>query len=186
LSLSALRQDVLRAGAHFGIWCDGDGLRCYVLDERGHFVPPASLLVALVSGAAAWATKKPTAVVLEPECDARTAGQLAALGVRVHRAAAHRRTVYQAMLEHAAIAGGGPSGRLWLAAEVLDQGPHGLDASAAGGSVGWQSAAPRLDALAALTLWLHILSRSDLAASEVLRQPLRGSAIPPAGGCGSE
>ncbi len=197
-ALAALRRRLLESGAHFGMWCDGDGRRCYVLDEHGRLASPERLLVLLAGLLAAWlADSSPPAVVVEQTCDVQTTEQLASLGLRVHRAAAGQNSIWQAMLEHGAPLGGGPSGCLWLALDVLADvavsavlegraGPYvPTSTSARAGAVA--AAGPQLDALAVLTLWLHVLSRQNLPASGVLEQPLRALAGFAAGsrGCGT-
>lgn len=163
-ALAALRYETLAAAAHFGIWCDGDGRRCVVLDERGRMIPPERLLVALVCLLAAHRRAGSTAVVLEQACRQETQVQLAALGIRVHRCEAGR-SVRQAIIDRGAIAGGGPSGCLWFdTAALASDGTAGTAANAG----------PQLDALAVLTLWLHLLSLRDLPASQAVEQPLRG------------
>lgn len=190
-ALAAMRRHVLESGAHFGMWCDGDGRRCYVLDERGHLVPPERLLQVLAGLLVAWSAGSPPAVVLEQTCDIQTIQQLASLGLRVHQAAVGQHSVWQAMLEHGAALGGGPSGCLWLALPASANGamaapregraaPHALtDTSPRPPAVA--ASGPQLDALAVLTLWLHILSRQNLPASGVLEQPLRALVAPRVG-----
>lgn len=161
--LRTLRQLVQRSGAHFGMWCDGDGQRCYLLDERGQRIPPVWVLLCLTR-MLMWRHKEASAtVVLEQDCDLAVAESFDACGIRTVTVPAARSEMWQAMLQSAAVAGGGPSGRLWLASNALD-----VEAAPGPGAL---ASGPRLDALAVLTLWLHVLSRTDLPASQAVQRP---------------
>lgn len=141
--LDVVAATVMAEGAHFGIWIDGDGESCHLIDERGTAVPCGRLLLLLAGHLCPRQTEP--AIVLEPECDAELVAQLEQIGARVHRSGPTREQIAERMESTAAVAGGGASGRYWF-----------------GG------APPAPDALACLSLLVRILSQSDRPLSEVL------------------
>jgi phosphomannomutase/phosphoglucomutase len=144
-----LAERVRRSGAHFGIWIDGDGEACRLIDERGRDVRHDQWLWLTVQH---WLELGAGPVfVFEHGVNATVAGWITAQGGRVHFSDPGRAAMYDLMREHLATAGGGPSGRLWF-----------------GG------ASPAPDALRALALLLTILSRSDRRLSEAVETGQRG------------
>ncbi len=128
---------------HGTLWIDGDGERVRLFDEAQRPVDPALLLVALAHDAAA-EQREPLTVVLADDAPPTIAARLAESGITVVRSAATHAAMRRALLDSAAMLGGGPSGYFW-----------------------WpQPAAP--DALRLLARLLVLLSRSDRPLSEVV------------------
>jgi phosphomannomutase len=141
--VDALACAVLAEGAHFGIWIDGDGETCQLVDERGVRVDAEAVFMLLADYAC---RQQPgAAVVLEPDASQELQCALERLGVRVFRADATRQAVCERMEAIGAVTGGGASGRYWFS------GPP-----------------PVPDALLSLCLLVSILSQSDRPLSEVL------------------
>ncbi len=137
-----------RAEAHFGLWIDGDGEACRLVDERGQEVRhdewlwlTAKRLLELHPGAA---------FVLERRANPSVAERIIGAGGRASFSEPVRAAVHDAMREHGALAGGGPSGRLWFGGDI-----------------------PAADALKALALLLTVLSQSDRPLSEAVRDQAR-------------
>jgi phosphomannomutase len=163
-----LPEQIRADGAHFAACIDGDGETCRVLDERGRDVPTDRLLLLLVrqalqssldikprpvvaprSGATTGRGFMPEAtpaIVLEQSTSSVIVHRIEELGVRVVTNGARRAEMAAAMNEHAAMLGGGPSGRFW----------HCVDG------------VPLPDALMTITRLLVLLSRSDEPLSAVL------------------
>ncbi len=135
-------QVVREGNAHFGMWIDGDGDVCQIVDERGESVPTERVLVMLARHLAE--STLAFTVVLEPGSSADAIRALDAMGIHVERSGTTREAMHAAMIEHEALVGGGPSGRIWTAAPC-----------------------PTVDALRTLALLLTILSQSDRPLSEV-------------------
>lgn len=112
---------VLAARAHFGIWIDGDGEVCRLIDECGHEVLAANLLRALARD-----LLPPRAVVvLERETPSRVSDALRADGHALVASSAHRAAMHDSMITQNAQWGGGPSGRFWFGpAPALADGLH--------------------------------------------------------------
>jgi phosphoglucomutase/phosphomannomutase/phosphoglucomutase len=159
--------EVIRAEkAHFAVRVGGDGETCHLFDEQGRPVPAERLLVLLARqllgdcpdfraakmGLSPSPAHPQRAVVLEQETPAAVAQAIRAAGARAVFSSARRAEMAAAMREHAALLGGGASGRLW-------HDHNGL---------------PLPDALRTLSLLLVLLSQSDRPLSEVLdrRAPL--------------
>jgi phosphomannomutase len=141
--VDAVACEVLAEGAHFGIWIDGDGEVCQLVDERG--VRADACAVFMLLAGYACRQQPGAAIVLEPDAGAELQGALERIGARVFRADATRQAVCERMEATAAAAGGGPSGRYWFS------GPP-----------------PVPDALLSLSLLISLLSQSDRPLSEVL------------------
>lgn len=140
---AVVAQRVLDSGAHFGMWIDGDGESCLLVDECGHAVRSESFLVAL---AAYVCSRQPGArVLLESSASGECQRRLERLGAEVSRAPSTRQAMSEWFGERCAALAGGPSGRTWFAAST-----------------------PAPDALLTLCFWLSVLSQSDRTASEVL------------------
>jgi phosphomannomutase len=141
--LQRLGQRVQEAESHFGMWIDGDGETCRIIDELGHEVDPQHLLLVLFEY---FLAEHPQAeLVLEENCHPQFVALLQTAGARVHRSCAVREAMADRLRTTGALAGGGPSGRVWF-----------------------HDHRPAADALKMLTLLLNILSQSDRDFSEVL------------------
>ena len=127
---------------HFGMHIDGDGEACWLLDERGAAVAPQRLFLLM----ARQITLSGATVVLEPNTQPGLTRQIEMLGGRAVIGGRYRAEMAECMAEHAAVLGGGGSGRVW----------YRVDGT------------PLCDALRTLTLLLVLLSRSDLPLSAVL------------------
>lgn len=139
---AGLAERVRREGAHFGIWIDGDGESCAIVDDRGSPVAPERVMVLLTR---CLLKDEPGAtVVLEEQASKGAAEQLAAAGACVVSSGASRAAMDDAMRQRRALLGGGPSGRYWFR---------------------WQP--PAADGLETLSLLLRALSQSDRQLSEL-------------------
>jgi phosphomannomutase len=143
---SGLPRQILADAAHFAACIDGDGESCRVFDEQGRPVPAERLLLLLASGAA-----PPGAAVLEAETSPVVADRLESVGIRVTRSSPRRADMAAAMIEHAAVLGGGPSSRFWYCEAGL----------------------PLCDALMTVTRLLVALSQGDAALSQLLDRHAR-------------
>lgn len=132
---------VRQTGAHFGIWIDGDGVCCQLIDERGDNVPPERLAIMLFRHFRRQAAD--CRMVVEHE--AHEAVQ-AALGSEAELIAVPgtREQVARAMYDRAATVGGGTSGRYWFSTPT-----------------------PVACALRTLSILLTIFSQGDRPVSEV-------------------
>jgi phosphomannomutase len=141
--LQAIARRVVAAGAHFGLWIDGSGEACRLVDERGQCVAPERLLAVLARFVC---REHPgAAIALEPATSAQLRVRLAEFDARLAPGEATRERMHERMHASGALLGGGASGRYWYA------GPP-----------------PLADALFTLSLLLAILSQSDAPLSEVL------------------
>ncbi len=128
--------------AHLGIWIDGDGECCRVIDERGELVPPESLAAlfvreVLTAQADAKIVLPPQLVEIMPATEQTRA--------QVIQAANTRQAIWLAMRQHGADLAADVNGRFWLIGEPACA-----------------------DALKALTVLLSLLSRSDRPLSELI------------------
>ncbi|HUY32542.1 MAG TPA: hypothetical protein VMV69_07145 [Pirellulales bacterium] len=139
-----LAERVRAADAHFGLWIDGDGEACRLVDQQGLEVRHDEWLCLIAERLLA--SRPGAALVLEHGASARLAERINAVGGRVAFSDPARAAMDDAMRCHGALAGGGPSGRLWFGGE-----------------------APAADILKALALLLTVLSQSDRTLSEVVR-----------------
>ncbi|HEV2973322.1 MAG TPA: hypothetical protein VGY55_25365 [Pirellulales bacterium] len=131
----------LRPGeAHFGIWIDGDGERCRIVDERGEPVSVEALVVLFARESLA--ARQSVKIVLS-ESISQLAPTLNRLGVETFTAASNRQAIYNAVVQHQPDLAADEHGRIWFA--------------------GQSNCA---DALKVLTLLLTLLSRSDQPLSE--------------------
>ena len=144
--LQQLGQHVADHSAHFGVWIDGDGETCHVVDERGSAVPGDALLVLLSRHAAGRVQSRPVAV--EPTTSPRATAALKSVGATVMASGETRAEMFDRMRDCGAVIGGGPSGRFFHAAVA----PPAL---------------PAADALKTLVLLLGALSTSDRPLSQV-------------------
>ncbi len=146
--LAMLSQQVLDASAHFGVWVDGDGDLCQLVDERGRTVRSEQLLLMLARylvTQCADATFVLEENSLPESASLEVAEKILAAGGRLAYSPADRQSMFWAVARFGARLGGGSSGRFWYAGQ------------------------PALaDALATLNLVLIILSQSDGRLSEVL------------------
>lgn len=68
--ISAVAHEVVLAGAHFGLWIDGAGQRCQLVDECGHHVPHVRLL-GLMKRTFEAPTGEPLPLRLAPKVETR-------------------------------------------------------------------------------------------------------------------
>lgn len=106
-----LAAAVIRQHADFGIWIDGHGERCRVVDERGAEVA-AELLTALLAVEHAGRARRPV-IVLEP-ATAKPVAALLKQVAKVRRGHPRCEAMFGRMAETEATFGGGPSGRIWF------------------------------------------------------------------------
>jgi phosphomannomutase len=132
--------------AHFAVRIDGDGETCRAMDEQGRDIRPERLLLLLAAVGIASKGETAETVVVETETPPAVAERLEQLGVRVVASSPRRADMFDAMREHGAILGGGPSGRFWHSDLGL----------------------PLCDALMTVTHLLQTLSRGDVPLSKVL------------------
>jgi len=144
-----LTEEVARAAADFGVSIEDDGERCRVVDERGEAVAPGRL--ALLLARHLGRRRGGGLVVLDAELHAALCEPLLGRNVHTFVAGPTRAEFHRAMRDHDAGLGADASGRLWFS----EAGPPGADA------------------LAALSLLLEALSRSDRPLSEVLDREAR-------------
>jgi phosphomannomutase len=128
--------------AHFGIWIDGDGERCRVIDERGELVS-AELLMALFVRELI-ATQSETKIIL-PRQFPEIVPEAKRKGVEVIQASNTRQAIWRAMREHRADLGADANGRFWFVGEPTCA-----------------------DGLKTLTILLTFLSRSDRPLSDLI------------------
>ena len=141
--LRSIGRRVVASGCHFGIWVDGAGESCRVIDERGKTVEGerfCRLLARHVCRQQAGAV-----VALEPAAMVDTRRALEAFGAGVVLGGDTREAMSRAMEDCGATFAAGPSGRFWFAGQ-----------------------SPLPDALLATSLLLSILSQSDQPLSDVL------------------
>jgi phosphomannomutase len=133
--------------AHFTITINGDGSVCQVRDENQQPVPSERLLIALATYLLRFTPG--ATVVLEEEATSETEHQLSACGARVVRCGTTRAAMFDRMIDHDAVLGGGPSGRFWLGGQR-----------------------PADDGLKLLILLLVVMSESDRPLSTVLDEAI--------------
>jgi phosphomannomutase len=141
--LEHLAGQLLDAKAHWGLWIDGHGEACFLIDEQGKPVECENLYWTLANFILR--AKPGATLVVERQASGQLEQALTRLGARVVRAEATRQALSQAMHAADAVFGGGASGRFWYAGEP---------------------AAP--DALLTASLVLTVLSQSDRPLSEVV------------------
>jgi phosphomannomutase len=141
--LRLLQKQVPAAKAHFGIWIDGDGEACALVDERGQEISAERLLLLLARHLVA--SRREVAVVVEQETSTSTRARLAELGATIHVSSAERAEMAGAVQTTGAVVGGGPSGRVWFATPL-----------------------PCPDGLRTVALLLTVLIQSDWSTSEAL------------------
>lgn len=152
--LMKLCRQVVASRADLGIWIDGDGEACQVVDELGRAVDGERLLPLLASAMQAETdgqTAPPVVVESPPRLPLTGRGWRP---WRIVAANSQRRAMFDAMASHRAVLGGGNSGRFWFDAD-----------------------APRPDALKALAVLLTALSQNDRTFSQAVAHCLdRGPA----------
>lgn len=139
----SLAREVVIEGAHFGIWVDGDGETCQLVDERGRWVDGERLLLALCRYVCR--TRGGAGVVLEPAAGVELEREIERLGAKVFRGAPTRQGMCECIESAGAVVGGGADGRYWYS------GPPAMS-----------------DALWCLSMLISMLSQSDRPLSEVL------------------
>jgi phosphomannomutase len=140
--LERIARRVRTIGAHFGIWIDGDGEHCRVIDERGQGVAHESM-AALVVREVLMAQAEPK-IILPPRLAAIIPAAQQA-GVEVIQASGTRQAIWRAMREHRAHLATDANGRFWFVDEPTCA-----------------------DALKLLTVLLTLLSRGDRPLSELI------------------
>lgn len=115
--IDALRAQLLAAGADVGAYIDEQGEVLHLLDERGRFVPPSMLVLALIASRGS----HPIAarVVLENDTPRRLADAMQRVGTRTFYRDASRESMSRAVWRENTLYGSGPSGRIWF------RQPHG-------------------------------------------------------------
>jgi len=141
--MQLLSEEVLAAGAHFGMWIDGDGETCLLVDEWGKPVDGERLLLAFA--AYLGASSPGATILLEPAASSELEQTLVALGLHPQRGGPTRQVMFEAMSSQSALLGGGASGRYWFAGPPV-----------------------AADALLTLSLLLALVSQTDGSLSEVL------------------
>lgn len=149
LHAARLAETVRASGAHFGVWVDGDGECCQLVDESGQAVDSAALLLALAQYVCR--CQQGARVVIDSAMPADAERALTALGVTTIRAPRTRQAMFESFVAEGATLGGSSCGRFWFA-----------------------TTPPAPDALLALCFWLQVLSQSDRPASRVLDDARRG------------
>ncbi len=141
--LELLGADVVARQAHFGVWIDGAGAACRIVDERGKAVPPRQffgLLAAFVCG------EKPGATLaIDSRADSTLPAALAAMGAQVVAGGSNAEQMFDSMQASGSQLGFTADGTCW-----------------------WSGMPPTANALLAVCLLLRILSESDRVLSEVL------------------
>ena len=141
--VEAVGRRVLAQRAHFGLWIDGDGENCRLVDERGAAADGEVLLLTLAEYIC---RERPgVSLFVNREISANLASALERAGARVVEGGDTRQEAYDAIVAGGAVFGGGASGRFWFAGDP-----------------------PVADALMTLSVFLTLLSQSDRAVSEVL------------------
>lgn len=139
--LVMLSRQVRRDQADFGLWIDGDGEICHLVDETGRLIAPTRLLATLL---VPLGTSSAAIAVVEQGVDLETIRQAIPQPVTLIESRATREAMFLAMQASGAAIGGGASGRYWF--------NHG---------------APQADALLTLSLVLSLLSQTDRELSVV-------------------
>jgi phosphomannomutase len=142
-SLALVGDRVVAESAHFGVWIDGDGEACRLVDERGTAVESerlSRLLADFVCRERAGAR-----VVIDAQASGELAGALVGHGARVAIAAGTRQAMFDCMESRGGAFGIGAGGRFWYGGEP-----------------------PLCDGLMTVALLLTILSQSDRPLSAVL------------------
>ncbi len=141
--VEAVGRRVLAQRAHFGLWIDGDGETCRLVDEFGKPVDGKVLLLTLAEYIC---RERPgVSLFVEREASDNLASSLERAGACVVRGGDTRQEAYDAIVAGGAVFGGGASGRFWFAGDP-----------------------PVADALMTLSVFLTLLSQSDRGVSEVL------------------
>ncbi len=141
--VEAVGRCVLERCAHFGLWVDGDGETCRLVDQRGAAVNGEVLLLTLAEYIC---RERPgVSLLVERGASDELTAALERAGANVVRGGDTRQESYDAVISGGAVFGGGASGRFWFAGEP-----------------------PVADALMTLSVFLTLLSQSDRAVSEVL------------------
>jgi phosphomannomutase len=101
--LAALGEVVRRSGADVGFAQDGDGVRLFVVDQRGVPLEPDAAVVLVVQR---WLERKPGPVVVNVSTSRMVDDVAARFACPVHRARVGEAHVIEAMKEHGAEVGG--------------------------------------------------------------------------------
>jgi phosphomannomutase len=142
-SLALVGNRVVDEKAHFGVWIDGDGEACRLVDERGAAVESERLSRLLAEFVCR--ERAGVRVVIDAGVSGDLAGALVGHGARVAIAAETRQAMFDCMESRGGAFGIGAGGRFWYGGEP-----------------------PLCDALMTLALLLTILSQSDRPLSAAL------------------
>ncbi len=141
--LAAVGRQVVTDEAHFGLWIDGAGESCRLIDQRGHVVAGdrwCRLLAEYVRRQQAHAV-----IALEHGCASALIETLQSRGAAAIVGGATREAMFAAMKSSGAAFGRGSSGDWWFGDDV-----------------------PTIDALLAVSTLLVLLSETDRPLSEAL------------------
>ena len=142
--IERLREQVRDERLDFGLWIDGDGDTCELVDELGLYVRTERLLVAFAERLAAEA--KSSGVVVEPDTSPAARARLKAAEIPCIEGGPNREAMFAALALSGAAPGAGSTGRIWFGGQF-----------------------PQSDALRTLGELLQLLSDSDRALSAVLK-----------------
>ncbi len=150
VAIAALARHVKDSEAHFGIWVDGDGELCRIVDQQGHRVESEALLCLLVQFLI---DDHPRPAICAPaSASEQCVRTLQEIGVQVHESGTSREETYQRLDQCQGLLGLDLQGRVWF-----------------------RDHQPSVDALKTLALVLNALSQSDRDLSDLadLRQPVQ-------------
>jgi phosphomannomutase/phosphoglucomutase len=146
----SLAEKVTSTKAHAGLWMDGDGEACRLVDERGRAVETETTLRLLVQFLSDEHPRP--AVAVADTCTAAGENALRQIGATVHRCGGSRQQMHRALAECQGLVGADREGRIWF-----------------------HDHRPSADALKTLAVLLNVLSQGDqdlsqlAAAAQVVR-----------------
>ncbi|NIP87068.1 MAG: hypothetical protein GTO03_16500 [Planctomycetales bacterium] len=144
-AIQALSEKVVAHQAHGGLWIDGDGENCRLVDEQGQGVATETLLVLL---AQFLLDEHPRAtVVVDQTATSQGVERLSQLGATVQRGEGSRQQMHQTLAACQGLLGADREGRFWF-----------------------HDHRPSADALKALAVLLNVLSQGDQELSQLARQ----------------
>ncbi|NIM08696.1 MAG: hypothetical protein GTO53_05995 [Planctomycetales bacterium] len=131
-----LAEKVVAAKAHVGIWIDGDGEACRLVDEGGRAVTGETTLQLL--SPLLIAEQRQAAVAVANSCSAATEEAIRQSGATVHRCDGSRAEMHRVLSDREGVVGADGEGRFWFHDHL-----------------------PSADALKALAVLLNVLSQGD-------------------------